>query len=217
MVTAGPNGIVTTAPGAVIAAMESLDEGIIMARPTYITGHRGQPGDTTENTLSSAKHAYVSGANAIENDVYLTTDGVLVIDHDGTTGRLYNQNLTVERCTWAELQALSFKNPVNLEDGEGMATLEQFFTEFKGKDVVHFIEIKSSQTAIVAAVKAPGRTAGRGGAVRGHHIQRQHPGRDGQDLARNVLRLPYRVQRSGQRKRQHSKRGSERLEGQQYL
>ena len=31
MVTAGPNGIVTTAPGAVIAAMESLDEGIIMA------------------------------------------------------------------------------------------------------------------------------------------------------------------------------------------
>ena len=154
MVTAGPNGIVTTAPGAVIAAMESLDEGIIMARPTYITGHRGQPGDTTENTLSSAKHAYVSGANAIENDVYLTTDGVLVIDHDGTTGRLYNQNLTVERCTWAELQALSFKNPVNLEDGEGMATLEQFFTEFKGKDVVHFIEIKSSQTAIVAAVKA---------------------------------------------------------------
>ena len=107
MVTAGPNGIVTTAPGAVIAAMETLDEGNIMDRPTNIPGHRGQPGDTTENTLSSAKHAYVSGANAIENDVYLTTDGVLVIDHDGTTGRLYNQNLTVERCTWAELQALS--------------------------------------------------------------------------------------------------------------
>ena len=151
-ITSGANGIVTEDYKAAIAAIESYDE-ITFQRPALITGHRGMPSRYIENTLRSAIGAYEAGADAIENDVYITTNGVIVIDHDGNTGRMYDQALPVEGSTWEQLKALKFKESYHPQEGERMSTLAEFFEAFKGKDVVHFIEIKSSQPKIVGAVR----------------------------------------------------------------
>ena len=149
--TNGVDGIVTAEYMPVIDAIESFTDVTLLRKP-LITGHRGMPSRFIENTLRSAIGAYEAGADTIENDVYITTDGVIVVNHDSTTERLHTENLTVENATWAELAALKFKSGDALPN-ERMSTLEEYFVEFKGTEVVHFIEIKSSKPEIVAAIR----------------------------------------------------------------
>lgn len=45
--------------------------------------HRGARAECRDNTLESFKRALELGATAVESDVWLTADGVPVLDHDG--------------------------------------------------------------------------------------------------------------------------------------
>lgn len=56
-------------------------------RPPRVVGHRGSPREAPENTLASFRAAVAAGARAIELDVRLTRDGVLVVHHDDALGR----------------------------------------------------------------------------------------------------------------------------------
>jgi glycerophosphoryl diester phosphodiesterase len=60
----------------------------ILPRPLVI-GHRGAPGYRPEHTRSSFELAFALGADAVEPDVVVTRDGVLVVRHEneisGTT------------------------------------------------------------------------------------------------------------------------------------
>lgn len=49
---------------------------------TMIVGHRGCRGLRPENTLAAFQHAFELGADAVELDVHLTTDGQVVVNHD---------------------------------------------------------------------------------------------------------------------------------------
>lgn len=51
--------------------------------------HRGDPYQHRENTLPSLRSAMVKGADAVEVDVRLTSDGVPVLLHDTTLNRLW--------------------------------------------------------------------------------------------------------------------------------
>ena len=114
------------------------------------------PSEAPENTLEGSILAYEHGANVIEMDVYLTTDGHVVAMHDGTTGRTCNENLVVEDSTLAALKEL-YANKSYEDDPVyskcRIPTLEEYFQWFKGKDCLFFIEIKSSKPAIVSAIK----------------------------------------------------------------
>ena len=48
--------------------------------------HRGARAHAPENTLESFQLALKLGARALESDVWLTADGVAVLDHDGVVG-----------------------------------------------------------------------------------------------------------------------------------
>jgi glycerophosphoryl diester phosphodiesterase len=48
--------------------------------------HRGARAHAPENTLESFELALRLGAKALESDVWLTSDGVAVLDHDGLVG-----------------------------------------------------------------------------------------------------------------------------------
>lgn len=48
--------------------------------------HRGARANAPENTLESFELALRLGATALESDVWLTADGVAVLDHDGVVG-----------------------------------------------------------------------------------------------------------------------------------
>ena len=57
-----------------------------LRRPPIAFAHRGARARTPENTLEAFRLALRLGATGLESDVWLTADGVPVLDHDGRVG-----------------------------------------------------------------------------------------------------------------------------------
>jgi glycerophosphoryl diester phosphodiesterase len=85
-----------------------------MARPKpyldlpspWLVAHRGGSALAPENTLAAFDRAAVLGADAIETDVRLSADGVVMVFHDEDTVRLTGAPGTIEGRTAAEIAAL---------------------------------------------------------------------------------------------------------------
>lgn len=56
-------------------------------RPPIGFAHRGARAHAPENTLPAFELAVRLGATGLESDVWITADGVAVLDHDGVVGR----------------------------------------------------------------------------------------------------------------------------------
>ncbi len=69
-----------------------------------IIGHRGAAGLALENTLPGLELARLLGVDAIEFDVRLTKDRVLVLSHDDDLSRLSESNAKISESTLAELR-----------------------------------------------------------------------------------------------------------------
>ncbi|QID88235.1 putative glycerophosphodiester phosphodiesterase YPL206C [Saccharomyces pastorianus] len=84
-----------------------------------IVGHRAFKGKYPENTLLAFEKAYAAGADVIETDLQMTSDGVVVVNHDSDTDRMWDKNLVISESTWEEVRRLRCK-----EDGSlAMMTL----------------------------------------------------------------------------------------------
>ncbi|NQV15635.1 glycerophosphodiester phosphodiesterase [bacterium] len=85
-----------------------LDTSVLYQKHAYLLfGHRGTPECEPENTMPSFERAIADGCNAIELDVYRTTDGHLIVFHDDTLERTTNGTGRVADHTLAELQELN--------------------------------------------------------------------------------------------------------------
>lgn len=73
---------------------------------TVCFAHRGARGHAPENTLLAFNLAFDLGADAIECDVQRSSDGELVIIHDGTVNRTTNGAGAVTALSLADLRAL---------------------------------------------------------------------------------------------------------------
>lgn len=163
LITSGANGIIAADRALLRACLNSsLFSENSLLRPIGIIGHRGMPSQAPENTLAGSALGATYGANIIENDIYITKDGVLVVMHDGTVDRTTNGTGKVEDFTYAELCELlvddkpdaSSSLPGRIDSPQPIPTLEEYFVEFKDTDTLIFIEIKSSSTArLVPALK----------------------------------------------------------------
>jgi glycerophosphoryl diester phosphodiesterase len=71
-------------------------------RPTIGFAHRGARADAPENTLEAFELAIELGAGALESDVWVTSDGHAVLDHDGLVGPLLRRR-RIDQLTLAEL------------------------------------------------------------------------------------------------------------------
>ena len=71
-----------------------------------ITAHRGNSADYPENTRPAFVDAIACGADWIELDAHLTSDGHVVVCHDATTGRTADRDLRIADTTFAELRTL---------------------------------------------------------------------------------------------------------------
>ncbi|GBF77560.1 hypothetical protein PA598K_06116 [Paenibacillus sp. 598K] len=151
LITAGVNGIVTASPGTLIDALAMYDGNTTLIRKPWMIGHRGIPGLAPENTLEGAVLAYELGADIVENDIYLTKDNQIVIMHDGTLDRTTAATGAVEgNYTLAELQQiLANKQFPNQYPNARIPSLEQFFKKFKDTDLIHFVEVKTYNPAII--------------------------------------------------------------------
>ncbi|WP_020573555.1 glycerophosphodiester phosphodiesterase [Actinopolymorpha alba] len=67
--------------------------------------HRGEPRGHRENTLPAIRAAVEAGADMVEIDLRLTSDGQLVVLHDPTLERLWGDPRSVESVTFADLAA----------------------------------------------------------------------------------------------------------------
>ncbi|MDP9171270.1 MAG: glycerophosphodiester phosphodiesterase, partial [Acidobacteriota bacterium] len=54
-------------------------------RRVSVVGHRGSRATHPENTIAAFEHAIACGADAVELDVVVTTDGQLAVTHDPVT------------------------------------------------------------------------------------------------------------------------------------
>lgn len=130
------------------------------ADPVVNIGHRGASGYAPEHTIPSYDLALALGADYIEQDLQLTSDGVLVALHDTTldrTARGLPENCTgeVSTKTLAQIKtcdvgswfndafpALARPEYVGLQ----IPTLEEIFQRYR-KHVNYYIETKAPDTA----------------------------------------------------------------------
>ena len=164
LITSGANAIISEDVQLVRKYLRSsLFTETSLLRPISIIGHRGMPSQAPENTIAGSALAAKHGANIIENDIYITSDGVLVVMHDGTLDRTTNGTGKVEDYSYAQLcefmvdDAPDAKEKLlgRVEDPQPIPTLVDYIETFKGTDTFIFIEIKSSKSDIlVPALKA---------------------------------------------------------------
>lgn len=71
-----------------------------------LVAHRGASHMAPENTLSAFKLAWQEGADGIEGDFHLSSDGKVVCIHDFDTKRVAGQKLVIADTPWSELSKL---------------------------------------------------------------------------------------------------------------
>jgi len=120
-----------------------------------IIGHRGDSAHAPENTLSAFQAALLAGADAIEFDVKLTSDGRVVIIHDQSLERTTNGTGRVVEKSLGELRSLEAgAHFPGRHPGERIPTLDEVFDQF-GRQLFMNIELTNyltPQDGLVAAV-----------------------------------------------------------------
>lgn len=114
-----------------------------------VEGHRGYCAKYPENTLVSFEAAIDLGVDAIEFDVWLTSDKVPVLSHDGNTSRTCGVNKHIRDMSFEELRTLEPAYEAKFGDqfkGKGIKipTLEELLELCKAKrpDMILGVEIK---------------------------------------------------------------------------
>lgn len=120
-----------------------------------VVAHRGFHKTAPENSLAAVKAAKDLGVFAAEIDVWRTTDGHLIVNHDAKIN-----NLVIQNSTYDQLKA------VKLANGEGLPTLEAMLDCIgKTSETKLILEIKThnspekqlaAATDVISLVKSKG-------------------------------------------------------------
>ena len=113
-----------------------------------LIAHRGASRDAPENTLAAFRLAWQQGADGIETDFRLTSDGQVVCLHDATTRRTAGFDLTVAKASFDELRCLEVGGWKGAGwQGARIPSLEEVLVQLPpGKKI--FIELKSGPEII---------------------------------------------------------------------
>lgn len=110
-----------------------------------IFAHRGFSARYPENTMIAFEKAIEVGADGVEFDVQLTSDGVPVIIHDEDLNRVAGDNAYVKDLTYAELSrrdvSYRFKGQV---PKQRVPRLEEYFSLVRERDFITNIELKTA-------------------------------------------------------------------------
>ena len=135
----------------ILDRFHNLDSDYVM-----VAAHRAGHNGNVENSLPAIQHAIDLGVDIIEVDVKVTTDGVVVLNHDGTINRTTTGTGDPESYSWAELQNFRLKMPDGTVTKERLATFEEALNMVKGKAMID-IDIKTGNLEpVIAAIKKTG-------------------------------------------------------------
>jgi glycerophosphoryl diester phosphodiesterase len=135
------------------------------ARP--VIGHRGNRAHAPENTVESFHEAVALGADAVEFDLQVSRDGVLVVMHDETLERTTDGSGSVATHTAAELGRLDAGARFTGDAGR------TFPWRGRGATVSTFdavIESLPRELPCIIELKTPAATELVGAAIRRHDI-----------------------------------------------
>jgi len=110
---------------------------------TLFLGHRGDVSRAPENTLAAIASALQNGADGVEIDIHLSSDGIPMVIHDTSLARTTNSIETVNTLPGALLGSLdagSWYDPGFAD--QGVPTLAQVLTLVNGKALI-IAELKS--------------------------------------------------------------------------
>lgn len=119
--------------------------------PPLIIAHRGSSAAAPENTRAAFLLALSDGADGIELDVRLASDGIPVVFHDESLKRITGNDIPVRSMTSAELGRISVGAWFNRQDPEladpvfdkeKIPTLDEVFKLLIGFAGVLFVELK---------------------------------------------------------------------------
>jgi len=68
--------------------------------------HRGFKAKYPENTMAAFRGAVKAGSHALETDIHLSKDGVVVLSHDPTLKRCFGEEDKLIDCDWEHLSTL---------------------------------------------------------------------------------------------------------------
>lgn len=123
-----------------------------------VLGHRGASADAPENTLAAFELALAQGAQGVELDVRLSSDGRVVVIHDATVDRTTKGAGRVGEMTANDLRALDTGN------GAGVPTLDDVFEAF-GPRMLYNVELKVSGLSDKGLARAVAES------IEAHHLQ----------------------------------------------
>lgn len=110
-----------------------------------VIAHRGawKAQENPQNTIASLKAAAKLGCAGSEFDVWMTSDGILVVNHDATF-----EEMTIETSTYKEL--LTKKH----ENGEKISTVKEYLKAGKKQKGTKLIfEIKPSKISVARSIE----------------------------------------------------------------
>ncbi len=103
-----------------------------------IASHRGSVGiNIPDNTLQSFDIALHDGADIIEMDVAMTTDGELVVFHDTMEPRLLHTQKNVQQMSLEELMTYELYNLNNVSTGIKVLRLSEAFAHLKNRCMIN--------------------------------------------------------------------------------
>lgn len=89
--------------------------------------------DYSRNSISAVEAAINAGADVIECDTHLTSDGVVMVCHDQTINATTNGTGDITKMTYAEIQQYNLLDRNGRVTDEKMPTLEEFLKAGRGK------------------------------------------------------------------------------------
>ncbi|MFJ3384256.1 MULTISPECIES: inositol monophosphatase family protein [unclassified Curtobacterium] len=113
-------------------------------RPPRLVAHRGAPRVRRENTLPAVAVAEALGADVVEVDVRRTADGVAVLLHDETLGRMWGDARRIADVSWCDVARL----------GNGLdriPRLDAVLERLDGCRSTLLVDLTSAADALVAA------------------------------------------------------------------
>ncbi|MGP9684609.1 glycerophosphodiester phosphodiesterase family protein [Halomonas sp. AOP25-F1-15] len=144
---------VTLASGSALADTAPLEQQLKDLETFQVIAHRGASGHAPESSMAALELAHEWGADYLEFDVQITSDGELVAFHDDDISRASNGEGGINEHTLAELKALDTGSWFNdaypdqadeAFEGTQILTLDEVFERF-GHDARYYLETKSPQ------------------------------------------------------------------------
>ncbi|MCR4565682.1 MAG: glycerophosphodiester phosphodiesterase family protein [Bacteroidales bacterium] len=165
-VTTSPEEVQKTVWLVEVQALESIQTVAerLKANPDLclVMCHRANTSTWTiaENSLSAINKCIEEKVDILENDVYTTKDGVLVVSHDGDIGRETTGSGQIKNLTLAQIKSYYLKDRNGNQTADKMLTFDEYLDACKGQIYIN-VDIgdrDASVTAVVNAITRKGMT-----------------------------------------------------------